>query len=288
MRKSKFLVVGGDMRNLLLAEQFMKDDMNVEIYGFSKREKSTTQDLRSAVKSAEVIIGPVPCCSSHNTLNTPFNDEPIYIDELFGAMNEEQIFIAGRIYPEVLEIAGQKGVMIFDLLERGDMAILNAIPTAEGAIQIALEEMQITLHESHVMVLGFGRVGKMLAKMLNGIGAKVFVVTRRLEDAASVRSYGYNSLFYEDLPQTLGDMNLIINTVPHVVLGKHNLKFANRDCLIIDLASKPFGVDYEASKNEGLKVMWAPSLPGKTAPITAAGYIKQTVYNILNEAAVNT
>jgi dipicolinate synthase subunit A len=260
--------------------------MQTDIYGFSKKGGETTSDLRDAVKAAEVIIGPIPCCSSHNTLNAPFHDTPIRIDDLFGLMNDEQIFIAGRIYPEVLEIAGQKGIRAFDLLAREDMAVLNAIPTAEGAIQIALEQMQTTLHESNVMVLGFGRVGKILAKMLHGIGAKTSVVTRSLGDAASVRSYGYNSLCYDQLSQTLPEMDLIINTVPHVVLDKHNLKFTKDGCFIIDLASKPFGVDYDASKKEGIKVVWAPSLPGKTAPVTAAAYIKRTVYNILNEAAV--
>ena len=286
---NKFLILGGDLRSIALAEHLIADEKKVEAFGFSQYNAGQNskivfpKDFLSAVQNAEIIVGPVPCCSEKSILNTPLHNRTIDVEVTLDAMTKEQVFIAGRIHADVIDKAAARDIAIFDMLERNEMAILNAIPTAEGAIQIAMEEMQTTLHGSNVMVLGYGRIGKILTKMLQGIGANVFAATRRHDDAATIRSYGYNPLFYHQLRDYLCNMDLIINTVPHIILDKHNLKFIGRNCLIIDLASKPFGVDFEASKKEGLKVMWAPSLPGKVAPVTAASYIKETVYNIVNE-----
>ena len=289
MYHNKFLVLGGDLRSIALAEHLILDEKKVEAFGFSQYTADQNckiifpKDLHTAIQNTEIVIGPVPCCNEKTILNTPLHAKPIDIETVFAAMQEGQIFIAGRIHADAMAEARVNRVAIFDILERNEMAILNAIPTAEGAIQIAMENMQTTLHGANVLVLGYGRIGKILTKMLQGIGANVFAATRRCDEAALIRSYGYSPVFFSQLPDYLSNMDLIVNTVPHVILDKHNLKFIGRNCLIIDLASKPFGVDFEASKKEGLKVMWAPSLPGKVAPVTAAGYIKETVYNILNE-----
>ncbi len=162
----------------------------------------------------------------------------------------------------------------------------NAIPTAEGAIQIAMEEMPITLHNSNALVLGYGRIGKTLAKMLQGIGANVYVEARKYADVAWIRSYGYKAVSLSELTQTVKDMNVIFNTIPFVVLDNDILKMLNPECLIIDLASKPGGVDFDKAKEIGLKAIWALSLPGKVAPVTAAEFIKDTVFNIIEELGV--
>lgn len=289
MYQNKFLVLGGDMRNIALAEHLVRDGKKVEVFGFSEYSAGQgskllfSTDLEKSVQHCEVVVGPIPCCSDNNTLNAPFHSKPVAMGDVFSAMEAGQIFVAGRIPEEVLRQAKEKNFFIFDIYQRNEMAILNAIPTAEGAIQIAFEEMKTTLHSSNVMITGYGRIGKILAKMLDGIGANVFCVTRRHDDAAMIRSFGYTPLFFTHINKYLGRMDLIVNTVPEIILDKSNLKYVNGDCLIIDLASKPFGVDFEASKKEGLKVMWAASLPGKVAPVTAALYVKETVYNILNE-----
>ncbi len=289
MYQNKFLVLGGDLRNIALADHLILDDKKVEVYGFSKysaqqnSKMNFSKNLKKCIKNAEVIIGPIPCCSDNNVLNTPFNGSVITVDAVFDLMEPGQVFIAGRIGPDVLKMAKNRNIPIFDILERNEMAILNAIPTAEGVIQIAMEEMKTTLHGANVMVLGYGRIGKILCKMLQGIGANVFAVSRRHDDAAMSKSFGYTPLHFGQLPEHLGHMGLIVNTVPSIILDKHNLKFVDRQCLIIDVASKPFGVDEEACQHEGLQVIFAASLPGKVAPVTAAAYIKETVFNILND-----
>ena len=49
-------------------------------------------------------------------------------------------------------------------------------------------------------------------------------------------------------------------------------------CVLIDLASKPGGVDFEAAKELGVHAVQALSLPGKTAPRAAAEIIRDTIH----------
>jgi len=185
-----------------------------------------------------------------------------------------------------VKLAEAYNVYAIDILEREEMAVLNAIPTAEGAIQIAMEELPITLNGSKVLVLGYGRLGKTLSKMLGGIGADVFVEARKYSDIAWIKAYGHKPVNINDLSSVISSMDLIYNTIPHKILDSEMLEQVGKECLVIDLASKPGGVDFERAKVLGIKVIWALSLPGKVAPVTAANYMKETIYNIIEELGV--
>ena len=145
-----------------------------------------------------------------------------------------------------------------------------------------MEQTDITLCGSNILILGFGRIGKVLAKMLDGIGANVYCEARKPQDLAWIQSYGYIPIDLKKLDDNLNKFDIIINTIPSVVLDANNLDKIKEDCLIIDLASNPGGVDREEVKKRKIKFVWALSLPGKVAPVTSAKYIKETIYNVLN------
>lgn len=159
----------------------------------------------------------------------------------------------------------------------------NAPPTAEGAIQIAMEELPITLHDARVLVVGFGRLGRALAPRLRSLGARVWVSARRYEQRAAAESMGLGSEGVDRLPDWLCSYDLVFNTVPAPVLGVEELAALKEGALVIDLASRPGGVDMEAAAALGVRVIWALSLPGKVAPVTSGRYIKDTVYHIMEE-----
>ena len=273
------------MRNLALAEHLRADGKTAVVYGFEKQKTPMPppMPLAQILKEAEIVIGATPCCSSPGILNTPFHGGAIEAEAVLPLLHSGQMFFAGRIPPEIAAAALVRGVKVFDILEREEMAVLNAIPTAEGAIQLALERMKITLHNANALIIGYGRIGKILAKMLQGIGVNVHVSARKLSDAALLRSYGHSFVPYDELERNLGRMDVIFNTVPQIILDRSNLRFVNKQCVLIDMASRPFGIDFDASKDEKLEVVWAPSLPGKVAPVTAARYMQETIYNILSE-----
>jgi len=284
----KYTILGGDKRSLELGNLLMKDGNDVCIYGFDGLEhyKYESVTLNEAIEFADVIIGPLPFSTDNINLNTPFSNEVIQIDRIFNLMSEKQMIVGGKFSIEDEVKLKDKNLKLADYFKREEMQVLNAIPTAEGAIQIAIEEMPITLHDSNVIVLGYGRIGKVLSKMLYGIGANVYVEARNYSDLAWIKNYGYKPIHKKELKTYLPRMNVIFNTIPQMILDKELLKFIDSNCIIIDLASKPGGVDLESAKELEVKTISALGLPGKVAPITAAIVIKDTIYNIIEELEV--
>lgn len=286
--KLKITILGGDKRSLELGNLLTKDGNDVLIYGFNKLEKYRNEliNLNEVIKYADIIIGPLPFSMDNINVNAPFSYEEIPINEVFKLMSEKQIIICGKLTKEHENELRNRNIKSADYFIREEMQVLNAIPTAEGAIQIAMEEMPITLHNSNVMVLGYGRIGKVLSKMLLGIGANVYVEARNYSDLAWIKNYGYIPVHQKDLETYLPKMNIVFNTIPQMILNKELLKGVDNSCIIVDLASKPGGVDFEAALAMDIKAISALGLPGKVAPITAAMVIKDTIYNILEELNV--
>lgn len=282
----KITVLGGDKRSIQLINLLLEDGHDLKIFGFDNTEikpLETSENLKTAIEESEIIIGPLPCSVGDKFLNTPLYNDEIKIDEVFNAMTKKQMFIGGKITENILDMASKYNILTKDLLEREELAVLNAIPTAEGGIQIAMEEMNTTIHDSNVLILGFGRIGETLAKILHGMGANVIVEARKHEDLAWIKSYGYNSIHLNELRNNLSNIDLIFNTIPSMILDEENLLILKKDCLVVDLASKPGGIDFEKAKELKIKTVWALGLPGKVAPSTAAKIMKDTIYNIIQE-----
>ena len=283
MHTRKFAVIGGDKRNHALADMLAKDGHDVKFFGF-KNYDSDIKNLSDAIKNADFIIGPTPCSHAGGVLVAPFHNEPILADDLFNHMTNSQIFLAGYIKPDVLELAKVHDVRVIDMLKREELLVKNAIPTAEGAIKIAIEETEITLHGSQMLIIGYGRIGKILSQMLRGLGAKVVTVVNNSAAEAAAFSQGCEVCMFEDIERVLPQSDIIFNTVPETVLDKTNMGAIRAEStLIIDLASPPYGVDVNDSREFGLRVLYAGSLPGKIAPLTTAGYIRDTIEQIIQE-----
>ena len=278
-------VIGGDLRIVKLVEMLKKENYSVKTFALEKAIEivdTKTASLDECVKDADIVLGPLPLSSSGRFVNTPFSSEKIQVEELINKIGGKT-FIAGSIKPEVYEIAEDKDITILDIIKREELAVLNAISTAEGAIQIAINKTPKNLHGNNVLVLGFGRIGKVLSKMLDGIGAKVACEARKTTDLAWIKAYGYEPINLIELKENLNRFDIIINTIPYVVLDREMLKEVKKDALIIDLASTPGGVDKQAVKELGIKFNWALSLPGKVSPVTSAEFMKETLLNMFKE-----
>jgi dipicolinate synthase subunit A len=290
MSIKKYTVIGGDLRNVKLANYLLEDGNSVNLYGFNKAGFDTgiseCESLLEAIDDSDIVICPLPCSNDNETVNTPFHSEKISLKDIFRTMNKKQLFLAGRISDKIMQLANIYNVYAIDILKREEMAVFNAIPTAEGAIQIAMQELPITMHGSNAMVLGYGRVGKTLGRALKGLGVNVFVVARKFSDTAWINSYGYKPVYINEISDYIAGMDVIFNTIPSTILDCNLLGKIKIDGLVIDLASKPGGVDFERAKTMGVKVIWALSLPGKVAPVSAAKYIKEAIYNIIQELGV--
>ena len=285
----KFAIIGGDLRIIKLAKMLAREQNEIFIYGLEKAEELKNnpnikhcESIKKAIQEVEIVIGPIPFSSNGKTINMPFSDKEVTIREMMHVINAK-VLIAGGITPEVYEMANDEYIEIIDIMKREELAVLNTIATAEGTIQIAIENTNKIIHGSEVLILGFGRIGKVLARKLAGLSAKVTCAARKDEDLAWIQAYGHKATNINTIGENLKQYDIIINTVPHIILNEERLKYVKNDCLLIDLASNPGGIDKKAVKDNQLKFVWALSLPGKVAPTTSAEFIKDTIYNIIKE-----
>jgi len=284
MQKPKYLVIGGDMRSLYLAELLKKEYHRVEIYGFDKKlSNNKNASLTQMVTIADIIICGIPLAAAGGLVNMPLSEESLPVHTLIEMMPESKFFVAGKIEKEVRESLTKKGVRYLDLLDREEMAVLNAIPAAEGAVELIIGAIPRTIHNSKILILGYGRLGKVLSKILSGFGADVWVEARNYSDLSWIEANGYKPVHLNDLERYVTEMNVIVNTVPHMMITADILNKIHLDCYLLDLASNPGGIDFEHAAKLGLKTEWALSLPGRVAPMTAAEIIKKTIDNVMLE-----
>lgn len=277
-------VIGGDLRQLTLADELRKDGYDVTVFGFTDKisYEDNTTDI-DAVLDSEIVILPVPVSFDGITINTPYSETKLSVVELTEKLNPISLVFGGCITPQFSDALSKRGIKHRDYMMRDELAIKNAVPTAEGAIEIAISETPFTLHNSNCLVLGYGKVGKILAKSLDALGAKTYVSARKYADLALIEGHGCYPLTVNEAKSRLDEFDIIFNTVPALILGKNELLHIRRDTLVIDLASKPGGVDFETAKEFGVHVVWALSLPGRVAPVTAGIIIKDTIANMLKE-----
>ena len=287
---TSFSIIGGDLRTIKLAKMLANEGNKIYTYGLEKAEELkdnsniifTEKISRAIPKDVEVVIGPIPFTSNGININAPFGEKEISIREMIHYL-EGKILIAGSISPEIYDMANDEYIEIIDIMKREELAVLNTISTAEGAIEIAISNTNKIIHGSEVLILGFGRIGKVLARKMAGLSAKVTCAARKDEDLAWIRAYGHKETNINALGENLSQYDIILNTVPHLVLNKERLQYVKKDTLLIDLASNPGGIDKKEAKELKLKLVWALALPGKVAPVTTAEFIKDTIYNILKE-----
>jgi len=286
METKQFAVIGGDKRNIYLSGLLKKSGMSVRMFGFDKfglEKIAESYNLYEAIDGADYIIGPTPLVCNNLSLNAIYSSRDILADDLFRLIKPTQIFFGGHIKEEVFAIAEKYAVNCVDMLKWEELALLNAIPTAEGAIKIAMENTEFTLHGARVMIVGFGRIGKLLCKMLMGIGASVHPVVLERHEAAAAKSFGYSPIMYEKMDARISGMDVIFNTVPEILFDRHNIKHISKDCLFVDVSSVPHGINSRFAKEAGIKVLFAGSLPGAVAPKSAAKYIQESIYHYLDE-----
>lgn len=279
--EKKISIIGGDLRIVNLAQMMAEDGFEVVTYALEKAEElshfAKGKTLEETTKKSEYIVTSIPLSKDGKIVNTPYSDVKLTIPELRNHLQGKKL-ISGKLDES---FRNDSTIECYDILEMEEYAVLNAIATAEGAIQIAMEEYPKTLSGSNILVMGFGRIGKILAKMLQGIGANVYCEARKEPDLAYIKAYGYTPIHLKDLDQHLPKFDIIINNIPVLVLDENRLNQVKKDVLILDLASNPGGVDFEYAKQNNLKTIWALALPGKVAPVSAAQYIRDTIYNIL-------
>ncbi len=267
----KILICGGDKRQKYLYDLFKKDGFNIDLFGM---------DIYNSVESPmfnkyDIIIFPVPVSRDRTTLNAPLEQKSISLKSIFPYISSSQTVLGGMV--------DNIDCQIIDYFTSEKLTMQNALLTAEGAINIAMNNIEISINGSKCLILGYGRIGKLLGDKLNKLGAKVWISARNQKDISLAKAYGLNSIHLNNVVDKLKDFDLIFNTIPLQIIDSEYLCNTRQDVVIIDLASKPYGFDSQSCKQLNRKLITASGLPGKYSPVTASKILKESIMDILTE-----
>lgn len=272
-------VIGGDRRQAELARLFAEDGYSVVTYGLEQKADTDAPCLKEAA-ACDAVILPLPLCKEEGRLNCA--GEPVATEELFRWFRPGQRILAGNIRLQQHREAERLGLQLEDYFLREEVSVANAAVTAEAALQVAMGRLDQTLLGMDCLVLGFGRIGKLLCHRLAGMGAHVTVAARKAEDLAWIRAFGWEALPIHAMSGALDRFSLVFNTVPAPVLGGELLGQLPRSCLCVELASCR-GIDPAAAEERGMTLVSAGSLPGRLKPRAAAEILHDAIHTILTE-----
>ncbi len=282
----KYSIIGGDLRLAKLANLLLDEENEVFIYGMEELNEINQnskiikcKSVEEAIDKGKIIICSIPLSNGNEEINAAFSLKKIHITDLVRKKHNEKVFIAGNIKQR--EIFEESYGRVIDLMENETLTILNTIATAEGTIKEAIENTEKNLQGSNILVLGFGRVAKTVANKLKKLDCNVTCAARKKEDLAWIKTYEYRAMNIYNLHSNLNQFDIIINTIPKMIIDKTKMQFMKKDVLLIDLASKPGGISLDDAKEMNLKTICAQGLPGKVAPLSSAQFIKQAIKETL-------
>lgn len=284
--KKSFYIAGGDLRSVYLAKKLAEKGHEVKIFGFDESGMPDgiikIKDMKDFEKAENVIL-PLPCCDKEGFIKSDFSKKKIRLRELVEHLGKGTVLMGGIVPEKEAEFAGKKGIFVYDYYHREEFAVRNAALTAEGAAALAMEMLTESISLVPVLILGHGRIGRLLSTILKALDAKVTVAARRFSELAWIRSEGMTPLEFRLVDAEISKYKVIFNTVPAPVLKRERLMLMDKGAIIIDLASEPCGTDFSAAEELGITAKKALGIPGKFAPKTSGEILAETVLNILSE-----
>lgn len=285
----KLSIVGGDLRIVKLVEYFAAEGTMVYTYGLDcVQELKNNQMIKSLnsldefVNTSKYIISGIPLSKDEINLNAPYSKEVIKLETLINKIYNKT-FIAGKIEKDLMQKLKKQNNNVIDLMEDEVLTVYNAVATVEGAIASVISKTEFTLFRSNILILGYGRIGKLLANRLKNFEPNIYCETGKDDAVAWINSNGYTSVKLEELENFLSNtkIDVIINTIPKVILNEKVLNLVSSKVFILDLASSPGGVDNEYAKKKNISCEWLLSIPGKVAHASAAKFIKERIEKLV-------
>ena len=291
-KQIRIALFGGDTRQIFLAKRLVEDGFLLQIWGLGEPADERLaglvfHDWKEALAGADVLMLPLPVSTDGVRLNTPLQGEASLRLSLLAERFCGKLVLGGRIPPALRGLFEERAILCEDYYESEILQLKNALPTAEGAIFVAMGELPVTLDGCRTAVVGYGRIGSLLAEKLAALGADVTVLARRRESLETAALRRHRGLFLDSTAPLFGlqalpqDLRVIFNTVPSRIFTKEALERVPQGCLFIDLASAPGGIDFSAAEEKGIRTIWATALPGKYSPETAGIILAQTAEAML-------
>ena len=285
--KTAFL--GGDMRAAIAASRLESDIGNVYAWGVPMGDGETgvtyCDSISDALTDATAIVLPLPSSTDGYLLNmgSCADGKKIPLTAIADSVEKGSMIIGGRLSDEFISYAKGLGIKTFDYFRQESFQIKNAYTTAEAAVNVAMNNLSKNIRGSRFVITGYGRISKLLSKLLIGLGAEVTVAARKDSDLAWAELGGCktHSLIHDPITKLCKGFDVIFNTVPDILFNSDFLADLDKRTVMIELASAPGGIDVSAAKRLHTKVLWSASLPGKYAPESAGELIADCVKDII-------
>lgn len=269
----RIAVVGGDEREQEIARLAAAEGAQVRAFGFpwpagGIEGVSPAGSAAEALTDAHYALFPIPGIAVDGSLFAPEHPEPIVpTSELLGVMAAGATVILGVADPNLRAAAEPHGIAFDEYEHDKELMLLRAPAVVEGALRVAVEHTDVTIHGADVVVVGFGTIGRLLAGTLRALGANVTVAARNPVQRAGAYAIGATPLELGVLAERAGRLDMVFSTVPAAVVGREVLARLPAGALVMDLAAPPGGVDLELARELGHRAVWARGL-GRRAPVT--------------------
>ena len=297
--KKKVGIIGGDIRIEKLIGMFIEEEVSVYTYcleNLQVKEKNKYSNFKKNIEvcksideiliNSDIIITSIPFTKDGKHIYSEYSDMDVNINEFFKTIeNTRNLFIKNKtiyttnVSKELLDKFNKvdSKVKIIDMLKVEEFSILNSIATAEGTLSIAIQKSKRNLQDSTILILGYGRTAKVIANKFKYLSNSIACTSRNKEELVWIKANGYTSIEFENFKNNIANYDIIINTIPAVILNENELKKISKETLIIDIASKPGGVDQKYIKKYGINYIQELGIPGKLSPITSAEIIKNII-----------
>ena len=279
MKTRNIVIVGGDKRQKYLKEYLEKQGFDVASYGLFDWDEDTDK-LKGMIGEDTVVILPLPATRNDKTIFMPFSKKEISIDRLFSFLGRRNLVFGGIIKGELLSRLRESEIEFVDYYDQTFIE-KNAVLTAFGALKIILEHIDFALPLGKYAVAGFGRVAKETVAVLKSLSCDVTVFARNSSQREDAIIKGCKAEPLTSLSRLSGDLDIVINTVPTHIIHEETIMNMKNGSKIIELASAPFGLDFDVARKHGIDVVKAMGLPGKYTPKTAGEIIGKNMKDFL-------
>ena len=286
---TQILLLGGDARALEIIHKLSELDAAVTLVGFDGLHTQLDGAVHasydeSLFENADVVVLPAVGTDDEGCITAVFSSEKLKLqDAHIARLPKHSTVYTGMAKPYLRKLCDSHNIKLVELLDRDDVAIYNSIPTAEGAVMLAIQNTDITIHGAECLVLGLGRTGLTLARTLQGLGARVRAGVLAEADFARAHEMGFRPFYTANLEHHMSNPDLIFNTIPTMIVAAQMIAKLPSRAVIIDLASKPGGTDFRFAERRGIKAILAPGLPGIVAPRTAGRIMADCLSRLIQD-----
>ena len=264
-------------RHIIIFTADKRQEKLVSLMEGEKRDDAWDETSKEYETCEKIYVLPIPVTKleQNAVLKEKLKQELIKQGSVAGV--EIKVF-GGALSQEWCDFLDSYKIPYWDFMKLPEVVDGNGKITAEASVAEVLQLSEYAINGQKILVTGYGCCGEKIAKLFGSMGAKVIVVARRKEVRQQAVSDGFCAVDFEEMKMELQDAFTVINTVPSMVLSEDCIQRMPPGAIIVDIASKPGGTDFEAAKKYGVPAKLALGLPGIYTTSSSALLLKNAIF----------